>query len=73
MRRLAIVFMVLVSVHTIERAASSGKFATWRSIRQAPRRINNALASLGEWKKFLVGKLRLAASTLGARLPGEVN
>lgn len=73
MRRLAILFVVLVAAHTIERVASSGTFPGWRTVSQAPRRINQALMSLGEWRKFLIGRLSLTASTLGSRLLGGMN
>lgn len=77
MRRLAIVFVILAAIHTIERLASSGTFpgrvGAWRSVRQTPRCINQALISLTAWRKFLIGRLSLTASTLGRRLLGEMN
>jgi hypothetical protein len=77
MRRLAIVFVALAAIHTIESVASSGTFpgspGMWRSVCQTPRCINQALISLSEWRKFLIGRLSLTASALGSRLLGEMN
>jgi hypothetical protein len=73
MRRLAIVFAVLAAVNTIERVASAGPSPAWSGVCQAPRRLGRALMSLGEWRKFLIGHLRLTASSLGSRLIGDIN
>ncbi|HWF11450.1 MAG TPA: hypothetical protein VG297_23440 [Bryobacteraceae bacterium] len=73
MRRLAIVFVVLAAVNTIEHVAAAGPFPAWRGVCQAPRRLSRALISIGEWKKFLIGRLRLTASSLSSRLIGDIN
>lgn len=67
MRRLAIVFVVLAAVNTIEHVAA------WSRVCQAPRRPGRAQMSLAEWKKFLIGRFQLTASSLGSRLIGEIN
>ncbi|HEX4277919.1 MAG TPA: hypothetical protein VHZ74_21340 [Bryobacteraceae bacterium] len=61
MRRLAILFALLAALHTVEQIALPASFGGWRNVCEAPRRIGRALMSLGEWRTFLIGRLRLTS------------
>jgi hypothetical protein len=60
MRRLAILFTILVATSAVEHIALTGTFGR---IMQAPRRIRRALISLTEWRTLLIGPVRLFQRT----------
>jgi hypothetical protein len=56
MRRLAIFFAILAATSTIERIALPGKVAR---VIEARRSLGRALISLADWRRFLLGPLRV--------------
>jgi hypothetical protein len=60
MRRLAILFAMLVAVSTVEQIVL---FRTGAGISQGPGRIRRALIKLSDWRAFLIGPIRLFQRT----------
>lgn len=60
MRRLAILFAIIAALSTVDSIVLTGTFT---KIMQAPRRIHRALLGMAEWRKFLIGPLRLLQRT----------
>jgi hypothetical protein len=60
MRRLAILFAILVAVSTFEHVVLSRPGA---GVTQGPGRIRRALIRLSDWRVFLIGPIRLFQRT----------
>ena len=62
MRRLAIFFAILAATSTIEHLALPGKSAR---VIEARRNLRRVLISLADWRRFLLGPLRVLQRVAG--------